>query len=118
MSDPVDLDIDIDAAKRRIEELEQRERVLERASSLPAQQLAEVHIRNERRLAKRIAELDRLIDDHLLPALKRVMTLMDSGVLVRNISGDGSSDWPIKMLELVRDLNSIQTAIAKAESRS
>ena len=49
----------VDPKDKRIAELEQRERVLERASSLPAQQLAEVHLRNERRLTTRIANLER-----------------------------------------------------------
>ncbi len=50
----------------------------------------------------------------LLAALKNVMDLLDKGVLVRDITKDGNSDWAIQMLNLVRDMKNWQLAIAKA----
>lgn len=51
----------------------------------------------------------------LLAALKRVMELLNSGVLVRDITKDGGPNWAPRMMELVRDMQSWQMAIAKAE---
>jgi len=53
----------------------------------------------------------------LLNALKRVMAMLDCGTLVRNMADDVSNGWPLKMLELVTDLNHMRCAIEKAEGR-
>lgn len=51
----------------------------------------------------------------LLAALKRVMELLESGVLVRDITKDDKPDWGMRMMELVCDLNAWKAAIGKAE---
>ncbi len=51
----------------------------------------------------------------LLEALKLVWSMFDDGRIVRNIANDGHPDWALKMLNFTRELQTIQTAIAKAE---
>lgn len=51
----------------------------------------------------------------LLAACKLTLKLMDEGKLVRDISRDGSPGYAVEMLALVRDLQTIQSAILKAE---
>lgn len=53
----------------------------------------------------------------LLAALKLVMAMLEDGRLVRDISKDGRPDYSMAMLALVRDLQTIQSAIFKAEGR-
>jgi hypothetical protein len=57
------------------------------------------------------------INGQLLAALKSIMSHLDSGVLVRDVSRDGEPGWAIRMLPLVGDLQSAAVAIAKAEGR-
>jgi|ERR1700734_2573655 len=52
----------------------------------------------------------------LLASLKRVMELLDAGVLVRDITKDTNPDWGMEMMGLVRDLTEWQSAIAKASA--
>lgn len=52
----------------------------------------------------------------LYRACKLVIKLMEEGKLVRDISGDNKPDWGIEVLRLVRDLQTIQTAVAHAEA--
>lgn len=54
----------------------------------------------------------------LLEALKDVFALMEEGVLVRDISHDGSPDYGIRMMGLVSRLKKAHDAVAKAEDRS
>ncbi|MDO8534111.1 MAG: hypothetical protein Q7S17_05140 [Xanthobacteraceae bacterium] len=51
---------------------------------------------------------------NMLAALRLVIKLMDDGTLVRDISKDGKPDWALNSLALVRDLQTIQAAIAQA----
>lgn len=53
----------------------------------------------------------------LLAALKLVMAMLEDGRLVRDISKHGRPDYSMAMLALVRDLQTIQSAIFKAEAR-
>lgn len=53
----------------------------------------------------------------LLAALKLVMAMLEDGRLVRDITKDGRPDYSMAMLALVRDLQTIQSAIFKAEAR-
>lgn len=66
------------------------------------------------------AEVDRLRAERaeLLAALKSVMSDIDNGVLVRNVSRDGEPNWSLEMLSFVRRLQECQHAIAKAEGRA
>jgi hypothetical protein len=56
------------------------------------------------------AEYDDLVKsrDEFRQALKEVMDLIGAGVLVRNVTDDGSSDWAIRMLPLVSTLGRAQ----------
>lgn len=47
-------------------------------------------------------------------ALKSVLTLIDEGKLVRDISGDSEPDWALRQLPLVRTLQACRAALAKA----
>ncbi len=51
----------------------------------------------------------------MLTALKLVMKLMEDGKLVRDIASDARPDWAMEAMGLVRDLQTVQTAIFKAE---
>ena len=52
--------------------------------------------------------------DELVAALQTVWAMFDDGRIVRNINNDGKPDWAMKMLEFTRELQKIQSAIAKA----
>lgn len=51
----------------------------------------------------------------LLEACKALFGLVESGHLVRDVSGDVNPGWVIKELGLVRALSQAKEAIAKAE---
>jgi hypothetical protein len=51
----------------------------------------------------------------LLVSLKDIFTLMDEGVLVRNIDDDGKPDFALRMIPVVGRLKRAHDAIAKAE---
>ncbi len=50
----------------------------------------------------------------LLSACQGLIKMMDDGLLVRDISGDGASGWAIKQLPLVLAVKAATEAIAKA----
>lgn len=58
----------------------------------------------------RESEYDALVQsrDQLRQSLQEVMDLIGEGVLVRNVTDDGSSDWAIRMLPLVSTLGRAQ----------
>lgn len=66
---------------------------------------------------ERIAELERAAAPDLLAALKLIWSMFDDGRIVRNIANDGEPDWALKMLNFTRELQTIQSAIAKAEGK-
>ncbi len=53
--------------------------------------------------------------DELYRALKAVLGHIESFELVRNPSGDGNSDWMLRMTRLVTDLKAAQDIIKKVE---
>lgn len=71
---------------------------------------------------ERDANADRIVlavncHDDLLAACKAIMALIDTGYLVRNTDQDSDSDWAMKQLGPVKDMQSAQAAIAKAETK-
>lgn len=54
----------------------------------------------------------------LLEACKFFMASLESGLLVRDISKDGSSTWALSMMAFVRDLAKAQAAIYKADGET
>ena len=55
-------------------------------------------------------------DAELLKALKRLMALIDRGVLVRDISRDDDDAWAMELVPLVQTLVKAAAAIAQAET--
>lgn len=55
--------------------------------------------------------------DDLLVALKGLMAMIDTGKLVRDTSRDHETGWALKQVDLVRALQTAQSAIDKAEGR-
>ncbi|SRR6266567_1371939 len=55
--------------------------------------------------------------DSLLSACKLLMSRIDDGTLVRDISKDGEIDWAGKMMEFVKELHQVQEAIWNAEGK-
>lgn len=53
----------------------------------------------------------------LLEALKWFIAALENGLLVRDITKDAQSDWALKMMHFVRDLQKATLAVAKAEGR-
>lgn len=51
----------------------------------------------------------------LLASCVAMMKYMEDGFLVRNASNDASSDWALKALSFVKDMQTMHAAIAKAE---
>ena len=51
----------------------------------------------------------------LVDSLDKVMTWLDDGLLVRDISKDAAPDWAIKMLRFVSDLNTIKAVLERAK---
>jgi hypothetical protein len=66
--------------------------------------------------AKLIASAPELLAQHndLLAALKGIMGDIESGLLVRDITKDGSPKWAMHMLGFINRLNAAKAAIAKA----
>lgn len=54
----------------------------------------------------------------LLASCTAMMGYMEDGFLVRNTKDDVKSDWAIKALAFVQDLNVMHTAIAKASGKA
>lgn len=52
----------------------------------------------------------------LLKACKWFMQQLEDGVLVRDISKDGESDWAMRMLKFTASLSDAHEAITKAEA--
>lgn len=52
----------------------------------------------------------------LLTACKWFVAQLESGELVRDISRDSQSDWPMRLMRFTMDLQRAVTAITKAES--
>lgn len=50
----------------------------------------------------------------LLASCQAMMKYMEDGFLVRNTNDDHKSDWALKALSFVADMNAMHTAIAKA----
>ena len=48
-------------------------------------------------------------------ALKDVFALMDEGFLVRNIDGDGASDWAVKLVPYMVRLKKAYDALGKTD---
>ena len=57
----------------------------------------------------------RASNTRLLAALKLLFGYVESGELVRDVTKDGHVDWSLRMMHFVKDLNTVQTAIAEAE---
>lgn len=55
--------------------------------------------------------------EELLAALKGLMSDIDSGLLVRDITRDSEPGWAMNMLAFVGRLHAAQSAIARAEER-
>lgn len=53
----------------------------------------------------------------LLWSCKMLISMIEDGRLVRDISKDASPDWAFKMMRFTMDLNRVTMAIAKAEGR-
>jgi len=54
----------------------------------------------------------------LYAAVKMFLDHLESGVLVRDITKDGTEEWAPNMLRLVFDLQKAQDAVLKAEGKS
>jgi hypothetical protein len=51
----------------------------------------------------------------LVAALDKFMTWLDEGLLVRDITKDAASEWGIKMMHFVNDLNKARAAVPNAK---
>ena len=62
-------------------------------------------------------EIDRLREqrDELLTALKLVWSMFEDQRIVRNITNDHNPDWALRMLNFTRELQTIRSAILRAE---
>jgi hypothetical protein len=65
-------------------------------------------------LAEELTAL-RSLKDELYMALKAVVGLIESGQLVRDVSGDEEPDWALKTLGLVRIVAQARYAVEKAK---
>lgn len=54
-------------------------------------------------------------NDALLASLKTIVKGFEDGVFVRDLNGDGKSDWAVKLLPFITALVKAQQAIAAAE---
>ena len=53
--------------------------------------------------------------DELLRSLKAIMNRVEGGDLVRDTSKDSNSDWTMRMVVFVKELQDAQAAITEAE---
>jgi hypothetical protein len=51
----------------------------------------------------------------VLACLKLLVSRLEDGTLVRNLEDDGGSDWAIKMIPFVQELNRVTIAIHRSE---
>jgi len=61
----------------------------------------------------------RAVNSHaaLVDALEQFMTWLDKGVLIRDITKDAQSDWAIRMMHFVNDLNKAKAALNLAKEK-
>lgn len=63
---------------------------------------------------ERIAQLTAQRDE-LRDALSTILKGFEEGVFVRDVTGDGASDWSVKLLPFVIVLAKAQAAIARSQ---
>ena len=63
---------------------------------------------------ERIAQLTEQRDE-LRAALITILKGFEDGVFVRDVTGDGASDWSVKLLPFIVALSKAQAAIARSQ---